>query len=326
MALGFSSVYREGFETVLFLQALTLEAGALTVLQGVALGFAAVVGVFFLVIALERKLPHKKMLIATGLLITWVLIVLVGQTVQTLQKVGWVPVTPIEGLELPYWAGVWLGVYPTWQGLPRRPPRAAVRDRELPRRRGAAQASPRADPRRADRHPAPGHARVAAPGVLASARHLLSGRPQRPVPGKMPRAPARSAPPWRGPPPSATPEARRLPAATGDAPAVARDSIAAAPTWKVGEHPEQLAEPGQRLFEVTPGDNVEGRIAPGDPGAAVTTTTRALGYELVDRGAHLVRLVPHDAVARPRRLRPPRCAPAASARSRRRRRAACRSR
>ena len=117
VALGFSSVYREGFETVLFLQALTLEAGAFTVLQGVALGFAAVVAVFLLVIALERKLPHKKMLVATGLMITWVLIVLVGQTVQTLQKVGWVGVTPVEGLELPYWSGVWLGLYPTWQGL-----------------------------------------------------------------------------------------------------------------------------------------------------------------------------------------------------------------
>ena len=31
IALGFSSVYREGFETVLFLQALTLEAGTQTV-------------------------------------------------------------------------------------------------------------------------------------------------------------------------------------------------------------------------------------------------------------------------------------------------------
>ncbi|HKY24392.1 MAG TPA: FTR1 family protein [Gaiella sp.] len=117
VALGFTSVYREGFETVLFLQALTLEAGPWTVLQGVAVGFAAVVAVFFLVIALERKLPHKKMLIATGLMITWVLVVLVGQTVQTLQKVGWVPVTPIEGLELPYWVGLWLGVYPTWEGI-----------------------------------------------------------------------------------------------------------------------------------------------------------------------------------------------------------------
>jgi high-affinity iron transporter len=115
--LGFSSVYREGFETVLFLEALTLEAGAWTVAEGVALGLVGVLGVFFLVIALERKLPHKKMLIATGILITWVLVVMVGTTVQTLQKVGWVAVTPIQGLELPYWAGLWLGLYPTWQGI-----------------------------------------------------------------------------------------------------------------------------------------------------------------------------------------------------------------
>ena len=38
--LGFTSVYREGFETVLFLQAMTLEAGAVTVLEGVAFGLA----------------------------------------------------------------------------------------------------------------------------------------------------------------------------------------------------------------------------------------------------------------------------------------------
>jgi high-affinity iron transporter len=117
VALGFSSVYREGFETVLFLQALTLEAGAFTVLQGVALGLAATLLVGLAVVVLERRLPHKKMLIATGLLITWVLIVMVGTTVQTLQKVGWLPVSPVEGLELPYWTGLWLGLYPTWQGL-----------------------------------------------------------------------------------------------------------------------------------------------------------------------------------------------------------------
>jgi len=116
VALGFSSVYREGFETVLFLQALTLEAGAMTVLEGVALGFAGVVGVFFLVIALERKLPHKRMLVATGVLITVVLVALVGQTVQTMQAVAWLPVSPAP-VELPYWSGVWLGVYPTWEGL-----------------------------------------------------------------------------------------------------------------------------------------------------------------------------------------------------------------
>jgi high-affinity iron transporter len=116
VALGFSSVYREGFETVLFLQALTLEAGPMTVLQGVALGFLGVLGVFTLVVALERKLPHKRMLVVTGVLITGVLVALVGQTVQTMQAVGWLRVSPAP-VELPYWSGVWLGVYPTWEGL-----------------------------------------------------------------------------------------------------------------------------------------------------------------------------------------------------------------
>ena len=116
-ALGFSSVYREGFETVLFLQAVTLEAGILGVLPGVAIGLGATLAVGLLTIALERKLPHKRMLMATGLLITWVLVIMVGTTVQTLQVVGWIPVTPIGDLQLPYWAGLWLGIFPTWQGL-----------------------------------------------------------------------------------------------------------------------------------------------------------------------------------------------------------------
>lgn len=40
--LGFTSIYREGFETVLFLQALVLDAGLWFVIQGVLLGLAGV--------------------------------------------------------------------------------------------------------------------------------------------------------------------------------------------------------------------------------------------------------------------------------------------
>jgi len=43
--------------------------------------------------------------------------VLVGHTVQTMQVVGWLPVTPVEGLTLPFWAGMWFGVFPTWEGF-----------------------------------------------------------------------------------------------------------------------------------------------------------------------------------------------------------------
>ena len=116
-ALGFSSVYREGFETTLFLQAIVLEAGLPSVLFGVAIGLAGTIAVGLLTMALERKLPYKRMLMATGLLITWVLVVMAGTTVQTLQVVGWLPVHPIDGLRLPYWAGLWLGVFPTWEGV-----------------------------------------------------------------------------------------------------------------------------------------------------------------------------------------------------------------
>jgi high-affinity iron transporter len=87
------------------------------VLVGVAIGLAATLAVGLLTIRLQRKLPHKRMLVATGLLILWVLVVMVGTTVQTVQVVGWVPVTPVEGLRLPYRAGLWLGIFPTWEGL-----------------------------------------------------------------------------------------------------------------------------------------------------------------------------------------------------------------
>jgi high-affinity iron transporter len=117
VTLGFASVYREGFETVLFVQALVLEAGTLPVLAGVAVGAAATAVVGVLTITLQQKLPHKKMLIGSGLLIVWVLVVMVGTTVQALQVAGWVPVTPVDELRLPYWVGLWFGVYPTWEGL-----------------------------------------------------------------------------------------------------------------------------------------------------------------------------------------------------------------
>jgi high-affinity iron transporter len=110
--LGFSTVYREGFETVLFLQALELNSGGLVVAEGVLLGGLAVTAVAVCTFVLERKLPYKKMLIATGVLLTAVLVIMVGKTVRVLQGVGWMPITPID-LDLPYWTGIWLGVFPT---------------------------------------------------------------------------------------------------------------------------------------------------------------------------------------------------------------------
>jgi high-affinity iron transporter len=118
MLLGFSSVFREGAETVLFLQALVLDAGTGIVVQGTLLGLAGTAVVGALTLVLQTKLPHKKMLIVTGVMIAAVLVTMVGSTVHTLQLVGWAPIAAIPGAErLPYWLGVWFGIYGTWQGL-----------------------------------------------------------------------------------------------------------------------------------------------------------------------------------------------------------------
>jgi high-affinity iron transporter len=110
--LGFSTVYREGFETVLFLQALELNSGLVVVLEGVLLGAVAVAAVAVATFVLERKLPYRKMLIVTGVLLTAVLVIMVGKTARTMQGVGWLSITPID-VELPYWTGLWLGAFPT---------------------------------------------------------------------------------------------------------------------------------------------------------------------------------------------------------------------
>ncbi len=114
--LGFTSVFREGFETVLFLQALQLESGTPIVLAGVSLGLLGVFAVGALTFRLEQKLPYKRMLIVTGVLMSLVLVVMVGNTLRTLQGVGWLSITPIDA-EFPLWMGTWLGIFPTWETL-----------------------------------------------------------------------------------------------------------------------------------------------------------------------------------------------------------------
>ncbi len=60
--LGFTSVYREGFEIVIFLQGLRERFGSSVVLEGVVLGllFTAAVGV--LTFGLHQRLPYRKLL------------------------------------------------------------------------------------------------------------------------------------------------------------------------------------------------------------------------------------------------------------------------
>jgi high-affinity iron transporter len=116
VALGFTSVYREGFEVVLFLQTLQLQAGTATVLEGVAIGLAGTAVVGVLTFWLHHKLPYKKMLVLTGVLVGVVLVVMIGGTALSFQDLGWLPrhETPFT---LPVWMGSWFEMYSTWETL-----------------------------------------------------------------------------------------------------------------------------------------------------------------------------------------------------------------
>ena len=114
--LGFTAMYREGFETVLFLQSLVLQSGLTIVIGGALFALALVTVIGVLVFTMQTKLPHKKMLIATGGMICVVLFVIVGNTVHMLQVVGWMTIHPLP-ITLPYWAGLWLGTFATWEGV-----------------------------------------------------------------------------------------------------------------------------------------------------------------------------------------------------------------
>jgi high-affinity iron transporter len=114
VALGFTSVYREGFEVVLFLQNLQLQAGTGTVLEGVAIGLAGTAAVGLVTFFLQQKLPYKKMLVVTGVMLGVVLVVMTGGSARTLQDLGWLSTTPI-GVRFPDWWARWFEVVPTWE-------------------------------------------------------------------------------------------------------------------------------------------------------------------------------------------------------------------
>ena len=116
MALGFTSVYREGFEVVLFLQSLQLEAGTATVLEGVAIGLTATATVGVLTFWLHHKLPYRKMLVLTGVLLAVVLVVMTGGTALTFQDLGWLPSTELP-FTMPTWLGAWFEVYGTYETI-----------------------------------------------------------------------------------------------------------------------------------------------------------------------------------------------------------------
>jgi high-affinity iron transporter len=119
--LGFTAVYREGFETVLFYQALAIFAEGLglwvvlgAVAAAVTLGITA-----YAVIALGKKLPLRQLLIVGASTLLLLSVAFAGNAVRSLQGADWLPVTPIEGdwARLQIFLAELTGIHPTREGI-----------------------------------------------------------------------------------------------------------------------------------------------------------------------------------------------------------------
>jgi high-affinity iron transporter len=117
--LGFTSLYREGFEVVLFLQSYHLRMGNGPVLSGALIGSLLSGVVAVLTFFAHRRLPYRKMLVLTGTMLGFVLLVMVGEQAQEMQLAHWIPTTKIDWLTnfTPDWMGLWFSFYPTVETL-----------------------------------------------------------------------------------------------------------------------------------------------------------------------------------------------------------------
>ena len=114
--LGFASVYRESVEIVLFLQSYYLRLGGAVVYYGAAGGLVLTAAAGWLTLVEGSRLPYKKMLVATGVLLTGVLFVMVGEQVNELQLAGWIGTSNIMWLQgVPTWARTWFSIFPNVQ-------------------------------------------------------------------------------------------------------------------------------------------------------------------------------------------------------------------
>jgi high-affinity iron transporter len=113
---GFMIIYREGFETVVYLQALKLGAAGGAVLIGALLGLVVTLALALLMLRLRRRLPYQRIVVVTAVAIGALLVIMAGQGARAFQGAGWLPITPLEW-HIPLWAGQWLGIYPSVETL-----------------------------------------------------------------------------------------------------------------------------------------------------------------------------------------------------------------
>jgi high-affinity iron transporter len=100
--LAFLAVFREGAETVLFIQALATTSGgwSLALVGGLAVASAALVVLFVFINAIAARLPLRPVFIVTSAFLFAMAIKFIGAAIQEFQEQSLLPVTDAPGGEV----------------------------------------------------------------------------------------------------------------------------------------------------------------------------------------------------------------------------------
>lgn len=115
-AISFFAVFREAFETVLFLRAIWFEGGDATrtaLASGVLTSLALVIALSWVALTFSKRLPLRQLFTVSSVMMLFLATILAGKGLHSIQETGWLGVT-----SLPFSLRFELaGVYPTLQTL-----------------------------------------------------------------------------------------------------------------------------------------------------------------------------------------------------------------
>ena len=115
--LSFFTVYREGFETVLFYQAMFSFAKNMEtfVLLGLVLGLAVIISVVFIIRKIGKKLPLRVLFGLTMAIGAYMSIAFIGNAIREFQEVGYISTTHLFGIipRLEINLATMTGIHPT---------------------------------------------------------------------------------------------------------------------------------------------------------------------------------------------------------------------
>jgi high-affinity iron transporter len=119
--LSFFTVYREGFETVLFYQAMLSFAKYMEwyVAAGLILGLAVIIGATYVVRRLGRKLPLRVLFGLTMGIGAYMSIAFMGNAIREFQEVGYLQTTHLIGIipRLDINTAAMTGIHPTLETI-----------------------------------------------------------------------------------------------------------------------------------------------------------------------------------------------------------------